>query len=304
MRREENFEGMRAPFRGVLLAAITVGLFIMTATGTAAGGTELDVRVSPPVICQGEPGLVRIQAGPGETPRGLWNDREVLLIKGRQEGSWFGFIGADLLARPGGYRLVVTSMPSGRKATLKVEVAEKDYGVRRLTLPKKMVDLDAETLERVRKENEITKRLWAASATTPVWQGAFLRPVPGDVVGPFGRRSIINKQPRSPHSGVDLRGEKGTPVKAINGGRVVLTGDMFFCGRSLVIDHGGGIQSMYFHLDRIDVRMDQEVSRGQVIGLVGATGRATGPHLHWGVRIQGARVNPLSLTDLSRELEE
>ena len=176
--------------------------------------------------------------------------------------------------------------------------------MRRLTLPKKMVDLDSETLKRVRKESGVMKAIWKAAPADPLWRGLFLKPVPGKVVGTFGRRSIINEQPRSPHSGVDLRGKRGTPVKAINHGRVVLTENHFFTGLTVVIDHGGGIQSMYFHLDRIEVDVGRIVKKGEVVGRVGSTGRATGPHLHWGIRVNGARVDPLALTRLSAELVE
>ncbi|MBW1862211.1 MAG: M23 family metallopeptidase, partial [Deltaproteobacteria bacterium] len=124
------------------------------------------------------------------------------------------------------------------------------------------------------------------------------------LVGPFGRRSIINDQPRSPHSGVDLKGKRGTPIKAANNGKVALTGNHFFSGKSVVIDHGGGIQSMYFHLDKIMAKEGQTIIKGQVIGLVGSTGRSTGPHLHWGMRVNGARVDPLMLTGLSQQIEE
>ena len=167
-----------------------------------------------------------------------------------------------------------------------------------------MVDLDSKVLKRVRKESRIMKKLWTAPTSTPHWRGPFQRPIAGDVVGPFGRRSIINNQHRAPHSGVDLKAKRGAPIKAINDGRVVLTSDHFFSGLSVVVDHGGGIQSMYFHMERIQVKKGQMVTKGHVIGLVGSTGRSTGAHLHWGLRINGARVNPLRLTVLSRQLEE
>jgi len=142
-----------------------------------------------------------------------------------------------------------------------------------------------------------------APVSIPLWRGPFLRPIEGEIVGPFGRRSIINDQPRASHSGVDMKAQEGTPVKSMNDGRVVLTVDHFFSGKSVIIDHGGGILSMYFHLDKIMVKNDHEVTKGQPIGLVGATGRATGPHLHLGVRINGARVDPLGLIELSKGLE-
>ena len=167
-----------------------------------------------------------------------------------------------------------------------------------------MVDLDRDTLTRVKKESGIMRNLWAAPATVTFWRGPFRKPVQGDVVGPFGRRSVINEQPRSPHSGVDLKGKKGTPVHAINNGKVALTCDHFFSGRSVVVDHGGSIQSMYFHLEKILVQPGDVIKKGHVIGLVGATGRATGPHLHWGVRVNGARVDPLRLISLSQQIEE
>ena len=167
-----------------------------------------------------------------------------------------------------------------------------------------MVDLDAQTLKRVREESGKMKKLWVAPFAEPLWEGPFMRPVPGEVIGPFGRNSIINEQPRSPHSGVDLRAERGAPVKVMNHGRVALTGDHFFTGLTVVIDHGGGIQSMCFHLDKILVKEGQRVTKGEVIGLVGSTGRATGPHLHLGVRVNGARVDPLGLTKISEPVGE
>ena len=278
-------------------------LLLMVCAGAADAFAGFDVQLSSAVIAQGDLGLIRVRMSAEETPQVRWMNKDVPLA--RQNGTdWVGFLGVDLKAEPGPYRVAVRALPSGLERDLKIKVVERDYGVRNLTLPKKMVDLDPETLSRAKKEAKIMKALWRAPARVPRWRGAFLKPVPGDVVGPFGRRSVINKQPRSPHSGVDLRGEKGTAVRAINHGKVVFTGDHFFSGLSLVIDHGGGIQSMYFHLDKITVKEEQVVEKGDVIGQVGSTGRATGPHLHWGIRINGARVDPLRLTVVSRQLEE
>ncbi len=265
---------------------------------------EIDVALSSRQIPQGGVELLSIRVNEGEIPKVTWLDKEAWLVFDPEEKAWQGFLGVDLRAKPESYVLDIKSMPSGRKKLLALEVVEKDWGVRRLTLPKKMVDLDSKTLERARKESKVMKSLWRASVDRPLWRGKFLRPVPGKVLGPFGRRSIINSQPRSPHSGVDLRGKSGTPVKATNHGKVVLVCDHFFSGRSVVIDHGGGIQSMYFHLDSITVRKDDMIEKGQVIGRMGSSGRATGPHLHWGIRMNGARVDPIGLTILSRQLEE
>ena len=263
-----------------------------------------DVYISSTVIPQGDIGLIRIRVNRGETVRVKWRKKEVSLIPNPDGTSWQGFLAADLNEKPGNYKALVNVSPSGYKRQLEIEVVHKDYGVRNLTLPEKMVELDKETLNRVNKESDIINALWEAPASDPVWSGFFIRPIDGDVVGSFGTGSIINNEPRSPHTGVDLMGEDGTPVKAVNDGKVILTCDHFFTGESIFLDHGGEVISMYFHLKEIDVKQGDMVRKGQTIGLVGSTGRATGPHLHWGMRINGARINPLSLIELSRESEE
>jgi len=134
--------------------------------------------------------------------------------------------------------------------------------------------------------------------TQRFWSGQFIRPVEGKVSGSFGRKRIINGQPRSPHSGEDFTAPQGTPVHATNEGVIALVGDFFFSGKSIVLDHGLGLYTMYFHLDEVDVAEGDKISKGEVLGKVGATGRATGPHLHWGMRIDGARVNPLSILNV------
>jgi murein DD-endopeptidase MepM/ murein hydrolase activator NlpD len=266
-------------------------------------GAEPEIIVSAKKIPQGGLAVISVEATGDGMPQVTWMGKKVFLVADETRGLWEGFIAVDLRQKPGSYSVIVKSPSSGQERRVRIEIEDKDYGVRRLTLPKEMVDLDSQTLKRVRKEAKTIRALWQAPASEAVWRGAFLKPLDGDVVGPFGRRSIINDQPRAPHSGVDFRAGSGTPVRAMNHGIVVLTEDRFFAGRSVVLDHGGGILSMYFHLEKILVQKDQFVEKGQVVGLVGATGRATGPHLHLGVRINGARVNPLGLMALSKDLE-
>jgi murein DD-endopeptidase MepM/ murein hydrolase activator NlpD len=290
--------------RRATIIAMIVGLSVLPGAGGIMGASQPDVYLSSKTIPRGAMSLIRVKAYDGNGPQVTWMKKAVSLVPNQEKTDWYGFIAADLRAKPGNYSIRVAFKPSGRTKKIPVKITMKDYGERRLTLPKKMVDLDAATLKRVRKESGKMKALWNAPPSDPLWRGPFLRPIPGDVVGPFGRRSFINDQPRSPHTGVDLRGKRGTPIKAMNHGKVVLTGDHFFTGLTVVIDHGGGIQSMFFHLDKIMVNQGQTVSKGQVLGLVGSTGRATGPHLHLGVRVNGARVDPLLLTEISRELED
>ena len=131
-----------------------------------------------------------------------------------------------------------------------------------------------------------------------LWSGGFLRPVPGDSTSSFGRRSVFNGQPRSPHSGTDFRGAEGTRITAPNAGIVVLAADLYFSGNVVIIDHGWGLYSYFAHLSSIAVEDGIRVEQGDVVGDVGATGRVTGPHLHWTVRLNDARVDPLSLMQL------
>jgi murein DD-endopeptidase MepM/ murein hydrolase activator NlpD len=296
-------EGKRNVMKNITFL-VMIGFLMLSTIPLTMALPPSDVYLSTRIIHQGELSLIRIHSKSGETPLVTWMGKKVHLVPNPGKKDWIGFLGVDLTAGLGRKDVVVKISDSGPEQRLNMEIREKDYGVRNLTLPQNMVDLDAETLARVRKESAVTNALWEAEPSSPLWNGPFIKPIPGEVIGPFGRRSVINGQPRSPHTGVDLRGKKGTPIKAINTGRVVLTGDHFFSGLSVVIDHGGGIQSMYFHMDKIRVQQGEIVKKGVIIGSVGSTGRATGPHLHWGVRVNGARIDPLQLFDESSQLED
>ena len=264
---------------------------------------ETEVFFSSDSLVRGDLILITIKADILEKPQIIWRKKEIPLIYSQANASWRGFIAADLKQKPGVYKVVVQLPSSGFEKEFYIRVNDRDYGVRKLNLDPKKVELDAEALNRVKNEAAIVNKLWTADCQLPLWDDRFLMPVDKKIVGTFGRRSIINKRKRAPHTGVDISGKLGDPVKAIHNGTVMLVADHFFTGNSLYLDHGGCIISMYFHLDKILVKDGDQIEKGQIIGLVGATGRVTGPHLHWGVRINGARVNPLTLIELSRELD-
>jgi murein DD-endopeptidase MepM/ murein hydrolase activator NlpD len=266
--------------------------------------TAQDISLSSENMARGEVILINIKAGEETTPRVVWMGKEISFVFNRTRGAWQGFLAADLNQKEGDYEATVNIAPSDTERRISIHVSDKDYGVRRLTLPKDKVELNATALKRVNAEAEVVSALWKAKDTIPTWKGIFLMPVDGEVVGIFGKRSVINGLERSPHTGLDLSGNAGTPVRAINNGKVVLIADHFFTGNTVFLDHGGGIITMYCHLQKVLVKAGDRMDKGQVLGLVGSTGRATGPHLHWGMRVNGARVNPLTLTSLSRELEE
>jgi hypothetical protein len=178
-------------------------------------------------------------------------------------------------------------------------VGPRTFSVQRLTLPRGMVDLDPETEHRANAESARLRSLYRTITTERLWRGPFVKPVAGDEPGTgFGARRVINGQLRAPHTGVDYRAPTGASVRAANAGRVALVDEFFFPGRLVVIDHGLGLHTLYFHLDTVSVSEGQVVERGQGIGTVGATGRATGPHLHFGAHIGEARVDPTALLEV------
>ncbi|MBN1625389.1 MAG: M23 family metallopeptidase [Deltaproteobacteria bacterium] len=277
--------------------------FLLTPTDSnSLSGSH--ISFSSTEMARGDIILLSIKAGMEEGPRVIWMEKEISLFFNRDRSLWQGFLAADLNSTLGKYKAIIQMPLSDFEKDYYIQVVDKDYGVRNLTLPKEKVELGKESLNRVEKESAEVNALWEADITLPKWSSAFIMPVDGDIVGPFGKRSVINNLERSPHTGVDLRAGTGDPVKSTNNGKAILVADHFFTGNSVFLDHGGGIISMYFHLDKILVKAGDTVEKGQVIGLAGSTGRATGPHLHWGVRINGSRVNPLTLVDISKGLEE
>jgi murein DD-endopeptidase MepM/ murein hydrolase activator NlpD len=164
-----------------------------------------------------------------------------------------------------------------------------------LTVEAKYVAPPLEVLARIRKESEQVGAIFGAVSPERLWKGPFLRPVPGPAISAFGKRSVYNGVPRSPHSGTDFRGATGTRVRAPNAGRIVLAADLYYSGNTVILDHGQGLYSYFGHLSAFSVRAGDMVATGDVVGRVGATGVVTGPHLHWSVRLAGARVDPLSL---------
>ena len=212
-----------------------------------------------------------------------------------------GLVGLDMQDTPGQYDLIVQVDYADCTDQIRMTIVlmKEDFTIQHVTVPKNMVDLDRTTLARVKKESQVLSRAFAHVLPNPLWTSGFREPVQGRISGRFGSRRVLNGQPKRPHSGEDIAASAGTPVVAMTSGMVRLTMNHFFTGKGVVLDHGLGLFSMYFHLSTIEVTQGQFVKTGQPIGAVGATGRATGPHLHWGVRLNGARVDPYSLLNLS-----
>ncbi|MFO0707635.1 MAG: M23 family metallopeptidase [Nitrospira sp.] len=211
-----------------------------------------------------------------------------------------GLLGIDMQDEPGTHELAVdiTRGDQTKRVSLNVLVMKEKFRVEHLKLPKEKVDLDEKAVARWKAEQEQVKLALAEDSGLRLWQGAFVEPVGGKRTGIFGSVRIMNGQARNPHNGEDIGAPNGTDVLATNDGVVRLTVDHIFSGKGVYVDHGLGFYSMYFHLSEVAVKEGDVVKAGQVVGKVGATGRATGPHLHWGVKLNGARVNPYALLEL------
>ena len=192
--------------------------------------------------------------------------------------------------------LVVERDRDGQRERLRIGLGEYPYSVQRLTIKdQSRVSLSPENQARVARENALIGKLWARQG-----EPRFSLPLGAPLEemldgGRFGAKRIINGEPRSPHTGADYAVPQGTPVLAVDEAVVALTGEFFFSGNAVFLDHGNGLISMYFHLHEVFVKQGEEVARGRLLGTVGSTGRSTGPHLHFGVRWQGARVDPALL---------
>jgi murein DD-endopeptidase MepM/ murein hydrolase activator NlpD len=210
---------------------------------------------------------------------------------------WRVLVGIDLDVAPRAYRVDIVGIGDGSEVTAshRLTVTARPFRTRKLTVDPAFVNPPPDAVERINREAAELSELWSHSELTRLWSGAFVRPVPDEANSAFGTRSILNGQPRSPHSGADFNSTTGTPIKAPSGGRVVLAGDRYFTGNTVMIDHGLTLFSLFAHLSEIDVKVGDMVAAGDVVGKVGATGRVTGPHLHWSVRLNGARIDPLSL---------
>ena len=214
--------------------------------------------------------------------------------------SWQALVGIDLETRARQYALKIDATGQGMPpltAARTLRVAARTFPTRRLRVAPEFVEPPPDALERIALENErIASLIQIVSARH--WDGVFLTPVAPTITSDFGTRTLFNGQPRAPHLGVDLAGETGTPVKAPSGGRIALADNFYLTGNTLIIDHGQGLYSLLAHLSRFAVDPGADITAGAVVGFVGATGRVTGPHLHWSTRLNGARVNPMSLVEL------
>ncbi|MBN1881813.1 MAG: M23 family metallopeptidase [Deltaproteobacteria bacterium] len=255
----------------------------------------------PASIKQGGVDVVTIiGGGPISTAVGSFNGRTVYFNPASSDTEYLGLVSAHLQTDPKDASLrVEISYVDGTSEIISrsIAIVDGDYETQYLTLDEKWTSYDEETLARIQRENNIIGALFKTETPDKLWTEPFMMPLLGRITGEFGLRRYINDEPRSPHSGIDISAVTGTPILAANDGRTVLVMDMFFSGLSLFIDHGQGLYTMYFHLSDVLVEEGDDVRRGDTVALVGATGRVTGAHLHFGVRHTNNKVNPWDLVN-------
>ena len=278
----------------------TLLLAAVLASSSAAGST-LRVRLTPKTAPQG--GVVRVEATsdtPLTTMVFLDGERRASLVADASGRRFSGLLGIDFEAAPGKRTIGVEGRDAAgaeTTASAALTVTARTFAVQKLTVDPKYVEPPPEEKERIERDREAFARAFASSAPGPLWVGGFRRPAVGEMRN-FGARRVYNGKTRSRHAGLDVAAPSGAPVVAAAAGRVALVGEFYFSGGSVVLDHGDGLFTMYFHLSRLDVKEGDAVTAGQLLGAVGATGRATGPHLHWAARLGGARVDPVGLLAL------
>lgn len=269
---------------------LTVIVFLLACTPVFAFRAEL----SPEVISPGDPFVLRVTGTDDRVPVASLKKKKFRFSRDGDDG--FVAIGAvDVTAKPGTYFLAVAA--GGRKKKIKLTVEQTVFPTQKLTLPKDKVSLSREDARRVKREARILKKLFA-KVSERIWQGGFIMPLPNEISTEFGTKRTMNRKWTVIHKGLDIRGREGEEIRAANDGRVVLAEELFYGGNTVVLDHGQGIYTVYMHLSRFDVGIADPVSKGEVIGLVGMTGRATGPHLHFGVKVMSMNANPVSLVEL------
>ena len=286
----------------MIRTALAVCAGAILAGGRIASAATLNVEASPARPKQGDIVRVTVRAsGPLSSAALSDGTRRIDLEAGADGRTFRALVGIDFESAVGPRTLEIEARDASGSpihASRRLEVVSGKFPTQKLKVDPAYVEPPEAELARIARDREEVTRVWAAPDAARLFGGPFRMPVTSDGPGRFGVRRVFNGKPRSSHDGVDLPAPQGAPVVAPAPARVALAGDLYFSGGTVILDHGRGLFTTYFHLSAIDVKTGEAVTTGQRVGSVGATGRATGPHLHWGAKLHRARVNPLDLLQL------
>jgi len=273
-------------------------------------GQDVELRLSAPASSQGSLLLAELRSPkPLAEIQATWDEKQIPFWQETPPGPkgldvHRAFVGVDLEKPAGKYDFTVSAKPEGAdraSCTAVITVSAGKFATERLKVAPNFVEPNPEQLAKAEEDRKKLRELFATVTPEKLWTGRFRIPLDGVTTGGnFGRRRVLNGQPGSPHSGVDFPSPTGTPVYAAQAGRVVLAEELYFSGNTVLIDHGLGVYTLYGHFSEIDVTPGDLVNTTTVIGKVGATGRVTGPHLHWGLTVNRARVNALQIVALGK----
>jgi murein DD-endopeptidase MepM/ murein hydrolase activator NlpD len=265
--------------------------------------TADEIVIHPQQLSQSQPFLIMVSSDQNL----IWAEGEIFGISFVLEpagDALIGLAGVPRNQKPGSYSIECTvKYADGSSTVLRktLVITKTDYQIQKLSVDPKYVELSKKDLEWVKKDNQAAARAYASSTDSRLWQRPFVKPAEGRWSAPFGVRRMFNGKERSYHSGADIAIPTGTPVVASNDGRIVLVRSMFFGGNTVIIDHGHNVFTGYMHLSKFEVAEGDTVECGQVIGLSGATGRVTGPHLHWMLRMGSEKLDAAGLLNLKVE---
>jgi murein DD-endopeptidase MepM/ murein hydrolase activator NlpD len=297
---------IRFLFPGMLLLLLSIhgGAVCEQKTIRAAatkGGARWLVHANPTSLVNGAPVFLEVTPPTGlKALTGAWLGHEIVFNPGNGK-TWFALAGVSLETRPGSYPLVVDGLTvSGSRISFQrsLLIRRAKYPTIQLTVSKQFTEPNPGQQQKIKEDQELKHKTFSQSSAEREWSGHFLPPVSAPVSDVFGIRRVFNGATKSVHQGLDYRVSPATPVSAVNRGTVILARPLYFEGNCVVLDHGQGLLTLYLHLSEIKVTEGEGVERGQLLGLSGATGRATGPHLHIAVRWQGVYLNPAALLQL------
>jgi len=300
-------------FHSVTLIALVLSSLaadLSAATPVHSTAARWSVRNQPARLVNGTPVLFRVTTPkPVRTLSGNWLGHEIAFSFDASHKSWFALAGASLETKPGEYPIQLhgetlagqsAGLPDGQAISFekKIRIERQRYPRVQLKVPGRYTAPSPEDQRQIEQDKETKAQVFETVSAGREWKGSFAAPVNAAISDVFGVERVFNGSVQSTHQGLDFRVPSGTPVAAVNDGRVILARPLFFEGNCVVIDHGQGLLTLYLHLSKFSVKEGDDVSKGQPIGLSGGTGRATGPHLHLAVRWQGVYLNPRVLLKL------